>query len=157
MDWQSPQAVVVGFDTTITYERLCRAAYFIAQGLPFLATHPDLVCPTDEPTVLVDCGSLCACLTAATGRAPQVFGKPSPVILQSLAGHLGLPVESMAMVGDRLYTDVAMARAAGATGVLVLSGEATAEAAAQSPHTPDLIVNDVGELAALFKQAHAGR
>ena len=67
--WDAPQAVVVGFDTTLTYERLCRAAYWIAQGLPFIATHPDLVCPTDEPTVLVDCGSICAALTAATGSS----------------------------------------------------------------------------------------
>src|SRR5205814_980197 len=60
--WDSPQAVIVGFDMTLTYERLCRAAYWISQGLPFIATHPDLVCPTDEPTVLVDCGAICACL-----------------------------------------------------------------------------------------------
>ena len=63
-----PEAVVVGFDTTLTFDRLCRAAWWISRGLPFIATHPDLVCPTDEPTVLVDCGSICAALTAATGR-----------------------------------------------------------------------------------------
>src|SRR5262245_39436597 len=62
LTWESPQAVVVGFDTTLTYDRLCRAAYWINTGLPFIATHPDLVCPTDEPTVLVDCGAICACL-----------------------------------------------------------------------------------------------
>jgi len=62
VNWDAPEAVVVGFDTTVTYERLCRTAYWISRGLPFLATHPDFVCPTSEPTVLVDCGSLCACL-----------------------------------------------------------------------------------------------
>ena len=105
--------MVVGFDTTLTYERLCRAAYWIAAGRPFLATHPDLVFPTDEPTVLVDCGAVCACLTAATGRAPVVLGKPDPSMLLELCGRHGLERDRVAMVGDRVYTDMAMAQRAG--------------------------------------------
>src|SRR5579862_5475349 len=62
-----PDAVVVGFDTTLVFSRLSRAAYWITKGKPFIATHPDLVCPTDEPTVLVDCGSICAALQKAAG------------------------------------------------------------------------------------------
>src|SRR5262252_8173179 len=64
-----PQAVIAGFDTTLTFSRLCRAAYWIKEGKPFIATHPDRICPTDEPTVLVDCGSICVALEKATGRA----------------------------------------------------------------------------------------
>src|SRR5262249_27344151 len=54
-----PDAVLAGFDTSLTFSRLCRAAFWIKLGKPFLATHPDRVCPTDEPTILVDCGSIC--------------------------------------------------------------------------------------------------
>jgi NagD protein len=144
--WDAPQAVVVGFDTTLTYERLCRAAYWISQDLPFIATHPDLVCPTDEPTVLVDCGSICACLTAATGRTPLVLGKPDPSILLDLCARHGIAPRQLAMVGDRLYTDVAMAKKAGTLAVLVLSGEATAADVAASREPPDLVVADIGEL-----------
>ncbi len=143
--WNTPEAVVVGFDTTLTYERLCRAAYWIAAGLPFVATHPDLICPTDEPTVLVDCGAICACLTAATGRRPVVLGKPEPSVLLELCRRFGLERAEMAMVGDRLYTDMVMAQKAGVLSVLVLSGEATAEEAAALSRPPDLIVADVGE------------
>ena len=148
-----PDAVVVGFDMTLTYERLCRAAYWINVGKPFLATHPDLVCPTDQLTVLVDCGSICACLTAATGRTPIVFGKPDPSILLELCGRLGLAPQQIAMVGDRLSTDVCMAQEAGAFSVLVLSGEATAAEAAAMPVPPDLVVADVGELGARLAAA----
>jgi NagD protein len=144
--WDEPGAVVVGFDTTLTFDRLCRASHLIASGLPFLATHPDLVCPTDEPTVLVDCGSLCACLTAATGRAPVVLGKPEPAMLLDLCARLGLAPHEVAMVGDRIYTDMAMARRAGVVSVLVLSGEATADDAAATDPPPDLVVADVGAL-----------
>jgi HAD superfamily hydrolase (TIGR01450 family) len=144
--WDSPQAVVVGFDTTLTYERLCRAAYWISQGLPYIATHPDLVCPTDEPTVLVDCGAICACLTAATGRTPLVLGKPDPSILLDLCARHGVGPRQLAMVGDRLYTDMAMAKKAGTLAVLVLSGEATAADVAGSQEQPDLVVADIGEL-----------
>lgn len=155
--WEAPQAVVVGFDMTLTYERLCRAAYWISQGLPFIATHPDLVCPTDEPTVLVDCGSICACLTAATSRLPLVFGKPDPGILLQLCGRVGLAARQLAMVGDRIYTDMAMAQRAGTLAVLVLSGEATADEAAAMPLPADLVVGDVGELGRLMAQTRSNK
>jgi NagD protein len=144
--WDAPQAVIIGFDTTLNYERLCQAAYWISRGLPFIATHPDLVCPTDEPTVLVDCGSICACLSAATGRTPVVLGKPDPSILLDLCDRLRLQPAQLAMVGDRVYTDMAMAQRAGVMSVLVLSGEATAADAAAMTSPADLVVRDVGEL-----------
>jgi NagD protein len=155
--WESPEAVVVGFDTTLSYDRLCRAAHWIGTGLPFIATHPDLVCPTDEPTVLVDCGAICACLTAATGRRPLVLGKPDPSLLLDLCRRLDLPPDRMAMVGDRIYTDIAMARRAAAFSVLVLSGEATAAEAAALAEPPDLVVADVGELGTRLEHAFRGR
>jgi HAD superfamily hydrolase (TIGR01450 family) len=151
--WDDPEAVVAAFDTSLTYERLCRAAYWISRGRPFLATHPDLVCPTDQPTVLVDCGSICACLTAATGRQPVVFGKPDPSILLELAGRLGLPPGQMAMVGDRIYTDMKMARDAGVASILVLTGETTAEEAKRLAGPPDRIAAHIGEAGEFLEQA----
>ncbi len=153
VSWDEPEAVIAGFDMTLTYERLCRAAYWIAQGRPFLATHPDLICPTDEPTVLVDCGSICACLTAATGRTPLVFGKPSPTILLDLCERLRLRPEQMLMVGDRLYTDMKMAREAGVPSALVLTGEATEEEARSSAVPPGAIAADIGEVGELLENS----
>jgi HAD superfamily hydrolase (TIGR01450 family) len=155
--WEAPQAVVVGFDTTLTYERLCRAAYWISTGLPFLATHPDLVCPTDEPTVLVDCGAITACLSAATGREPRVFGKPDPSMLREVCRRHALKLNEVGMVGDRIYTDIAMAQRAGALSVLVLSGEATADDAARLEPPADLVVTDVGELGLLLERSRESR
>lgn len=147
-----PDAVVVGFDTSLSYQRLCRAAWLISGGLPYLATHPDLVCPTMAPTILVDCGSICAALQAASGREPDaVFGKPDPVTLAAIADQQGVAVDEVAMVGDRLMTDVAMATRAGALAVLVLTGEATASDVAKlgpdAPGRPDLVVADLKALA----------
>jgi NagD protein len=149
--------VLVGFDTDLRYSRLCRAAYWIKQGKPFLASHPDRVCPTDEPTVLVDCGAVCAALREAAGREPDaVLGKPDPRMLRGLLSRHGLAAEQMAMVGDRLYTDVEMARRAGAFGVLVLTGEATLEDAKQSASQPDLIAVDLAELGDRLAQSRRG-
>lgn len=145
-----PDAVVVGFDTTLDYERLCRAAWWISRGKPYLATNPDAVCPTDKPTILPDCGAVCRLLAHSTGREPdQVLGKPAPGMLAGLMRRHGLRPEQVAVVGDRLYTDIAMARGAGAVGVLVLTGEATrAQAEAASPQArPDLIVENIAVLA----------
>lgn len=146
-----PDAVVVGFDLTLTFARLCRAAWWIQQGKLFVATNPDLVCPTDQPTVLVDCGSLCAALEKATGRAPDVvLGKPDLAMLGGILARHGLQPDQVAMVGDRIYTDIRMAQRANALGVLVLSGEATAAAAAQADPAPDLVLPTLAELGELL-------
>lgn len=153
---EEPDAVVVGFDTGLTFARLCRAAYWIEQGKPFIATHPDRVCPTDEPTVLVDCGAVCAALTAATGREPDaVLGKPDARMLRGVLAHHGLAADQLAMVGDRLYTDVAMGQRAGALSVLVLSGEATAADAAAYRPRPDLVVQNLAQFGEQLREVHA--
>ncbi len=132
-----PDAVIVGFDTSLTYERLCRAAYWIKKGKKYFATHPDYVCPTDQPTVLVDCGSIISCLKAATGREPDaILGKPSPQMLEVIRQKHGLEKSQIAMVGDRLYTDMAMAYAGGITSILVLCGETTRGQAESIQHRP---------------------
>lgn len=151
-----PDAVVIGFDLTLSYSRACRAAWWISRGLPFLATNPDRVCPTDQPTVLVDCGAICSMLEEATGRRPDVvLGKPDPAMLAGILARHGLEPRQIAMVGDRLYTDVAMAQRAHAFGVLVLSGEATAEDAAAARPAPDLVVPTLAEFGALLAQSHS--
>src|SRR5688572_18847303 len=96
-----PDAVVVGFDNTLDYERLSRAAWWISRGKPYLATNPDSVCPTDKPTILPDCGSICRLLEQATGRAPDaVLGKPSPGMLAGVMRRHGLRPDEIAVVGD---------------------------------------------------------
>jgi HAD superfamily hydrolase (TIGR01450 family) len=153
-----PDGVVVGFDKTLTYARLCRAAWWITQGKPYFATNPDRVCPTDEPTVLVDCGAITAALETATGRPPDaVLGKPDPAMLRGLLHRHRLQPENLAMVGDRLYTDMALARRAGAVGVLVLTGETTATEASKHTPPPDLIVPHLTEFGAQLRRAHPAK
>jgi NagD protein len=151
-----PDAVVVAFDKTLEYDRLCRAAYWVQQGLPYVATNPDRVCPTDQPTVLVDCGSICKCIEHATGRQPDiVLGKPDPTMLTGVQSRYGVRADEVAMVGDRIYTDIEMAFNAGAFGVLVLSGETTLDVADKAPRQPDLIAENIsvlGELLALSRK-----
>lgn len=150
----TPDMVIAAFDKTLTYSRLCRFAWWVSKGIPYLATNPDWVCPTDQPTILVDCGSLCACIEGATGRKPDlVIGKPNPDILLGVAGRMGLKPEEIAMVGDRLYTDVQTALNAGACGVLVLSGESTMETVRAAKEAPTLVCRDIEELGCLLEEA----
>jgi NagD protein len=154
----APDAVVIGFDTTLTYERLCRAAWWISKGKPYIATHPDKLCPTDQPTLLVDCGAMCAMLTHATGRPVNaVLGKPAAAMLQGVMHRHDVKPDEIAVVGDRLYTDMAMARNAGGMGILVLTGETTRADVESANPKPDLVVSSVGELGSLLEQAHAKR
>lgn len=160
-----PDVLVVAFDPTLVYSRLCRASWWASQGIPYVATNPDRVCPTDQRTILVDCGSICRCIESASGRKPDItLGKPDPNMLYGIMDKYGLKPEEVAMVGDRIYTDTATAHNAGAFGVLVLSGETTletalkvAEDARNNPapefFPPDLIVRDVEELGQLILAA----
>ena len=149
-----PDIVVVAFDMTLTYARLCRAAYWISKGKPYIATNPDRVCPTDEPTMLVDCGSICASLNEATGRTPTaVLGKPDPRMLRGILKRHSLEPMELAMVGDRIYTDIAMAKQAGALGVLVLTGEATAEDLSAAVPAPDSVWPSLKEFGAELRTA----
>ena len=149
---ERPDVLVVAFDKTLEYSRLCRAAYWAQQGLPYIATNPDRVCPTDQPTVLVDCGSICKCIEHATGRQPDiVLGKPDPNMLTGVQSRYGVKPEEVAMVGDRIYTDIEMAHNAGAFGVLVLSGETTLQIADEAPRQPDLIADSIEVLGELLR------
>lgn len=162
-----PDVLVAAFDMTLEYSRLCRAAWWASQGIPYIATNPDRVCPTDQKVVLVDCGSICKCIEHATGRQPDItLGKPDPNMLKGILDRHGLDPEEIAMIGDRIYTDTAMAHNAGAFGVLVLSGETTletAEAVAEDARTnpapeffpPDLIVRDIKELGELLIESRS--
>lgn len=150
---EDPDVLVVSFDFNLNYERLCRTAYLISRGVPYFATHPDRICPTDKATILPDCGAICTLLESATGRRPDAIpGKPSPEMIQEVMDRHDLTPSETAMIGDRLYTDVRMARDAGALAVLTLTGEANAAEAMSLPaaHRPDLIVNDLDDLSRLL-------
>ncbi len=123
---EKPDAVVLAFDTTLTYAKLERATLHLAQGVPYIATNPDRVCPTEYGGI-PDCGATAALLEAATGRTPKYIGKPNAEMARMGMDKLGADPDHTAMVGDRLYTDMAMARQAGIASILVLSGEAKRE------------------------------
>ena len=152
-----PDAVVAAFDTTLTYSRLCRCTWWASHAdIPYIATNPDWVCPTDEQTILVDCGSICACIAAACGRKPDVvIGKPNPGILLGILEKNGIRPDEAAMIGDRLYTDVKTALNAGSCGVLVLSGETSLETAlASAPEgRATLICENIEELGNLLEDS----
>ncbi len=153
-----PQAVIVSFDTSLTYSRLCRAAWWVKQQLPYIATNPDKVCPTDMPVTLVDCGSICSSLEQATGRTPDiVIGKPDPRMLEGIQQRYQLQPSQIAIIGDRIYTDLQMAYNAKALGVLVLTGETSIKVAEQSVPRPDIIVDNLGDFGEMLYKLYSDR
>jgi len=144
-----PEFVVLTFDRTLTYEKLRKACGMILRGATFVATHPDLVCPTDEGPI-PDCGSMIRLITAATGTEPKIPGKPNREMIEFALARLNAQPQSTAIVGDRLYTDMKMGVNAGLTTILVLTGETTREAVDREPQPPDYIVESVADLAKLL-------
>lgn len=142
-----PEVVVIGFDTTLTFNKLWRLCDLVRAGLPYIATHPDFNCPT-ETGYMPDIGALIASVAAVTGRQPDlVIGKPNRFMAEAAAEHVGCQLNQLAMIGDRLYTDIALGAAAGIPSILVLSGESRIEDVPLSPHHPDYIYSHLGALA----------
>lgn len=141
-----PDYVLVAFDTTLDYAKMCKVCDFIRAGKPYIATHPDFNCPT-ETGFIPDMGAIMAFIEASTGRkADVIVGKPHRGIVDEALARTGFELGEMAMVGDRLYTDVATGVNHGMTGILVLSGEATMEDAAASDVKPDLIFGKLADM-----------
>jgi HAD superfamily hydrolase (TIGR01450 family) len=147
---EQPEYVVLGYDTEIDYEKLSKASIFLHAGVPLVASHPDMVCPSPDGG-LPDVGAYLALLKTTTGVDPvHITGKPNAGMILHKIEALGLDPARCAMVGDRLYTDLAMATRAGCVGVLVLSGEATmddvSELKAGAEQQPTVIVQSVDQL-----------
>ena len=146
-----PEVVVVGFDTTLTYEKLDRACTFIREGSIFLATHLDINCPV-EGGFMIDCGSICAAIALSTGKEPRYLGKPFRDTVDMILLHTGEKRERVAFVGDRLYTDVATGVDHGANGFLVLTGETNLEDLENSRVQPDAVYESLGEMKELLER-----
>ena len=138
--------VLAAFDTTLDYGKLCRVCDLIRTGKPYIATHPDFNCPT-EHGFIPDLGAFMALIHASTGRwADVVIGKPNRGIVDEALARTGFALHEMAMVGDRLYTDVATGVNHGMTGILVLSGEAKRSDVDTSDVKPDLIFGRLSDI-----------
>lgn len=145
------QCIVMGFDTELTFKKLHDVSWLLlTREIPYIATNPDLVCPTEFGSV-PDCGSVCEMIFNATGKRPVVIGKPSPLMPQLAMERLGYGKEETCVIGDRIYTDVKSGLNAGITGILVMSGETTPEILAKSEDKPHLVLQDAGEILPYLK------
>ena len=145
--------IVMGFDTELTFQKLWDVSYLLLTRpeLPYIATNPDLVCPTEFGSV-PDCGSVCTMIFNATGKRPVVIGKPSPLMPELAMERLGISKARTCVVGDRIYTDVKSGLAAGITGILVMSGETTYEILNESPDKPHLVLESAREILDALKE-----
>ena len=146
IDQEHPDYVLIAFDTELDYKKMTMLCDHVRSGLPYIATHPDFNCPT-ETGFIPDIGATIAYVKASTGREPDlVIGKPNSGIVEETLRVTGLKKEEMAMVGDRLYTDIATGVNFGMLSILVMSGETTAQMAAESPIKPDLTFGRLSDM-----------
>lgn len=152
-DPDEAECVVMGFDTELTFQKLWDVSKILLtkDDIPYIATNPDLVCPTEFGSV-PDCGSVCIGIKNATGREPVVIGKPSPLMPMLAMEKWGCTAEQTAVIGDRIYTDIKSGLNAGVNTILVLSGEATRQTLAESPDKPHLVLQNAGQLLPFLKQ-----
>ena len=139
--------VVVGFDQTLTYERLTIACRLIDKGVPYVATHPDVRCPIEGGEFIPDTGAMLELIKTATGKSPEVIcGKPFVHMMDVALDKTGFKKEELAMVGDRLATDIAFGLNNDFLSIMVLTGEATLEDVEKGSIKPDVILNNASEI-----------
>jgi HAD superfamily hydrolase (TIGR01450 family) len=143
------EAVVLGYDTELTYQKLMDVSRLLGKDLPYLATNPDFVCPVDFGYA-PDCGAMAEMLWHATGKRPLFIGKPDPMIILEAVKMAGCLPENAVIIGDRLYTDIQSGLNALVTTVAVLSGETTREDIAKGNVRPDFVLSSVKDLAKLM-------
>ncbi len=147
---RDPDYVVVGFDTTLDYAKMTAVCDYVRAGLPYIATHPDFNCPT-ETGFIPDIGAIMAFIEASTGRkADMIIGKPYGGIVDAALERTGLRRDQLAMVGDRLYTDIETGNRHGMTSILVMSGETTAAMRDESPIKAHLVYERLAEMIPLL-------
>ncbi len=149
-DAKNPKAVVLGFDTDINYQKLTRLCDAVRSGVPYIATHPDFNCPVPGG-MIPDIGGIIALVNACAGRMPDtIVGKPNAYIAKAAAKKAGLSVKDLCMVGDRLYTDIALGKA-GVQTALVLSGETKQSDLEKSDITPNSVHENLAEMAQILQ------
>lgn len=138
------ECIVMGFDTELNFKKLHDVSFMLCtRQLPYIATNPDYVCPTEFGSV-PDCGSVCDMIFNATGKRPVVIGKPEALMPQLAMARTGYSKEQTVVIGDRIYTDIKSGINAGTVTVLVMSGETTQEILDASPEKPDFVLADAG-------------
>lgn len=147
----TPDIVVVGFDTTLVYEKVSKACHYIRNGALFYGVNPDFNCPVKNGFI-PDCGSICTMITASTGVKPTYFGKPTHYTLDYIKRNTGFKESEIAFVGDRLYTDIAIGNGNDALTILVLTGESTEEDVITSETKPKMICQSLKEVKELLEE-----
>ncbi len=145
--------VVMGFDTTLTYEKLVKSCDFVRNGAVLYGVNMDFNCPT-ETGFIPDCGSICQLVYASTGVKTEFFGKPSSHTAQYILEKTGYDKDKLAIIGDRLYTDIALGADNGFTSILVLSGESSLEDMHKSNTKPDFVYPSLKEISEEIKKIH---
>jgi HAD superfamily hydrolase (TIGR01457 family) len=148
---EKPDFVVLGFDTTLTYEKIWTACDYIRDGVEYVATHPDFNCPLEGNKCMPDTGAMIKMIEGSTGKVPLVIGKPNKYIIEAITEKYGLNQDEIAIVGDRLYTDIKTGIKAGITSVLVLSGETTKDMYVHSDIKADYVFPSIKELGEAVK------
>lgn len=150
-DIAATECVVMGFDTELTFKKLRDISEMLCtRDLPYIATNPDYVCPTEFGSV-PDCGSIADALYNATGKRPVFIGKPEPLMPQLAMEKTGYNCSQTAVVGDRIYTDIKSGINAGAVTMLVMSGETTHEILKRSADKPDIVLESAAEILRALK------
>ena len=148
-----PDVVILGFDTTLTYEKISLACKYLRHGAAYYGVNMDYNCPVDDKGVLdyiPDCGSIAKLVERSTGRFPDFYGKPSRHALDFIIRHTGFAEEEIAVVGDRIYTDIAIANGTRALSIMVLTGETQLEDLDRYDYKPDMILPSLEDLTALL-------
>ena len=148
------EAVLVGFDTELTYQKLRASCKYVFDGSDLISTNIDLRCPISSNQFIPDCGAITSMIEKTTGKRSLYLGKPNPSMIMNVLNHFSLNKEDAIMVGDRLYTDILCGNNAGIDSCLVLTGETKLEDIKNDNTKPKYIIENLNCLIKFLGENH---
>lgn len=141
----NPDYVVMGETRTYNYEMMERATQLVLSGAKLIGSNPDLTGPIEDG-IAPATRALIAPIELATGKSAYFIGKPNPLMMRNGLQILGHESKNVAIIGDRMDTDIVAGIESGMDTVLVLSGVTSMESMELFPYRPKYILNGVGEI-----------
>lgn len=148
MNDYNPDYVVFGETRSLSYEKIEHAVHLVQNGAKLIGTNSDLTGPT-ERGIAPACRALISPIEMATGKKAYFIGKPNPLMMRHALKTLDCSACEVAIIGDRMDTDVIAGIESELDTVLVLSGVSSIETIAQFPYKPTYVLSGVGEIIGL--------
>ena len=141
----NPDYVVFGETRSLSYEKIARAVKLVQNGAKLIGTNSDLTGPFEDG-IIPACRAMISPIELTCGKSAYFVGKPNPLMMRHALKKLGFHRADVAIIGDRMDTDIIAGIESNVDTVLVLSGVTAKDDIEKFPYCPKYVLSGVGDI-----------